>query len=206
MLLLSMELIKQDLVDFEDKVADAFNSGKIKAPIHLYSGNEDLLINIFKSISKDDWVFCSWRSHYQCLLKGVPESDLFEAILEGRSIALSFLEYKIFSSAIVSGQIPIALGVAMSIKREFSKEKVFCFLGDMTAETGIAQSAFAYAENFDLPITFIVEDNGISVCTDTRQTWGVKKLRFEESDNKKIITYKYSNKYPHAGAGKRVQF
>ena len=66
MLLLSMELIKQDLVDFEDKVADAFNSGKIKAPIHLYSGNEDLLINIFKSISKDDWVFCSWRSHYQC--------------------------------------------------------------------------------------------------------------------------------------------
>jgi len=206
MLLLSMELIKQDLVDFEDKVADAFNSGKIKAPIHLYSGNEDLLINIFKSISKDDWVFCSWRSHYQCLLKGVPESDLFEAILEGRSIALSFLEYKIFSSAIVSGQIPIALGVAMSIKREFSKEKVFCFLGDMTAETGIAQSAFTYAENFDLPITFIVEDNGISVCTDTRQTWGVKKLRFEESDNKKIITYKYSNKYPHAGAGKRVQF
>jgi pyruvate dehydrogenase E1 component alpha subunit len=201
-----MELIKQDLVDFEDKVADAFNSGKIKAPIHLYSGNEDLLINIFKSISKDDWVFCSWRSHYQCLLKGVPESDLFEAILEGRSIALSFLEYKIFSSAIVSGQIPIALGVAMSIKREFSKEKVFCFLGDMTAETGIAQSAFTYAENFDLPITFIVEDNGISVCTDTRQTWGVKKLRFEESDNKKIITYKYSNKYPHAGAGKRVQF
>jgi len=206
MLLLSMELIKQNLVDFEDKVADAFNSGKIKAPIHLYSGNEDLLINIFKSISKDDWVFCSWRSHYQCLLKGVPESDLFEAILEGRSIALSFLEYKIFSSAIVSGQIPIALGVAMSIKREFSKEKVFCFLGDMTAETGIAQSAFTYAENFDLPITFIVEDNGISVCTDTRQTWGVKKLRFEESDNKKIITYKYSNKYPHAGAGKRVQF
>ena len=206
MLLLNMELIKQDLVDFEDKVADAFNSGKIKAPIHLYSGNEDLLINIFKSISKDDWVFCSWRSHYQCLLKGVPESDLFEAILEGRSIALSFLEYKIFSSAIVSGQIPIALGVAMSIKREFSKEKVFCFLGDMTAETGIAQSAFTYAENFDLPITFIVEDNGISVCTDTRQTWGVKKLRFEESDNKKIITYKYSNKYPHAGAGKRVQF
>lgn len=206
MLLLSMELIKQDLVNFEDKVADAFNSGKIKAPIHLYSGNEDLLINIFKSISKDDWVFCSWRSHYQCLLKGVPESDLFEAILEGRSIALSFLEYKIFSSAIVSGQIPIALGVAMSIKREFSKEKVFCFLGDMTAETGIAQSAFTYAENFDLPITFIVEDNGISVCTDTRQTWGVKKLRFEESDNKKIITYKYSNKYPHAGAGKRVQF
>ena len=206
MLLLIMKFTKQDLVDFEDKVADAFNSGKIKAPIHLYSGNEDLLIDIFKSISKDDWVFCSWRSHYQCLLKGVPESDLFKAILEGRSMALSFLDYKIFSSAIVSGQIPIALGVAMSIKRKLSKERVFCFLGDMTAETGIAQSAFTYAENFDLPITFIVEDNGISVCTDTRQTWGAKKLRFEESVNKKIITYKYSNKYPHAGAGKRVQF
>jgi pyruvate dehydrogenase E1 component alpha subunit len=196
----------QKLKEFETQIAELFNAGRIKAPVHLSDGSEAALIEIFKEIKSEDWVFCSWRSHYQCLLKGVPESDLFEAILEGRSIALSFLEYKIFSSAIVSGQIPIALGVAMSIKREFSKEKVFCFLGDMTAETGIAQSAFTYAENFDLPITFIVEDNGISVCTDTRQTWGVKKLRFEESDNKKIITYKYSNKYPHAGAGKRVQF
>ena len=202
-----MKFSKNDLIRFEDKVAETFNAGKIRAPIHLYSGNEDKLIEIFQKIDvKEDWVFCSWRSHYQCLLKGVPEDLLYNAILEGRSIALCFLEYKIFSSAIVGGHIPIALGVALSLKKQESKSQVYCFLGDMTAETGIAQSAFTYANNFDLPITFIIEDNGISVCSDTRKVWGTSKLRFQKVTNKKIISYTYTNKYPHAGAGKRVEF
>jgi len=202
-----MNFSKNDLIRFEDKVAETFNAGKIRAPIHLYSGNEDKLIEIFQKIDvKEDWVFCSWRSHYQCLLKGVPEDLLYNAILEGRSIALCFLEYKIFSSAIVGGHIPIALGVALSLKKQESESHVYCFLGDMTAETGIAQSAFAYANNFDLPITFIIEDNGISVCSDTRKVWGTSKLRFQQVSNKKIISYTYTNKYPHAGAGKRVEF
>ena len=34
-----------------------------------------------------------------------------------------------------------------------------------------------------------------------------KKLTFEKFKNKKFITYyKYKSKYPHAGAGVRVQF
>jgi TPP-dependent pyruvate/acetoin dehydrogenase alpha subunit len=202
-----MNFSKNDLIRFEDKVAETFNAGEIRAPIHLYSGNEDKLIEIFQKIDvKEDWVFCSWRSHYQCLLKGVPEDLLYNAILEGRSIALCFPEYKIFSSAIVGGHIPIALGVALSLKMQKSESHVYCFLGDMTAETGIAQSAFTYANNFDLPITFIIEDNGISVCSDTRKVWGTNTLRFQQTSNKKITSYTYTNKYPHAGAGKRVEF
>ena len=30
--------------------------------------------------NKNDWVFCSWRSHYQCLLKGVPPKKLKKEI------------------------------------------------------------------------------------------------------------------------------
>ena len=206
MLLFSVTLKCSDLINFENKIAETFNQGKIKAPVHLYSGTEEQVIEVFEGISDEDWVFCSWRSHYQCLLKGVPENILFDAILEGRSIALNFPDYKIYSSAIVGGQIPLALGVALSIKVKKSKEKVFCFMGDMTSETGIAQSAFSYALNFDLPITFIIEDNNLSVCTDTRKIWGANKLRYELQDNSKVISYKYTNKYPHAGAGKRVQF
>ena len=32
----------------------------------------------FKKVKKQDWVFCSWRSHYQCLLKGVPKNKVKE--------------------------------------------------------------------------------------------------------------------------------
>jgi pyruvate dehydrogenase E1 component alpha subunit len=108
----------EKLIEFEDEVASIFNSGEIKAPVHLSSGNEEPLIKIFRDIKRDDWVFCSWRSHYQCLLKGVEPKELLNEIRIGHSISLSFPEEKVFSSAIVGGQLPIALGVALGEKRE----------------------------------------------------------------------------------------
>ena len=176
--------MKKKLINFENKIANLFNRAKIKAPIHLYSNNEDKLIKIFKKIKKNDWVFCSWRSHYQCLLKGVPEKLLEKEILNGKSISLCFPEYKIYSSAIVGGIIPIALGVALGNKIKKKKSKVYCFVGEMTSETGIMHESFKYAVNNKLPIHFIVEENSKSVCTDTRKVWSMKKLSFEKKNSK----------------------
>jgi pyruvate dehydrogenase E1 component alpha subunit len=196
----------ESLVEFETKVAEKFNLGEIRAPIHLSDGTEEQLINIFRDVKDEDWVFCSWRSHYQCLLKGVPEEEVFKEIVNGNSITLAFPEYKVFSSAIVGGSLPIALGVALSQKFANSASKVWCFLGDMTSETGMAQTCFEYAKNHELPIIFVIEDNGISTVTETRQVWNSPKLRYENFSRKDILTYKYKSKYPHSGAGKRVEF
>ena len=198
--------LAKDLQNFEKRIADLFNKGMIPFPIHLSAGNEDSLIKIFGNIQESDWVFSTWRSHYHCLLKGVPEIELENAILNGHSISLNFPDYRIYSSAIVGGQISQAVGVAMSIKIQNQNDKVWCFMGDMASETGIAQTAFAYSENFDLPITFVIEDNNQSVLTDTRKTWGSDVLRYEKHPNTKVISYKYFNSFPHAGAGVRVEF
>ena len=198
---------KKKLIKFEEEIANLFNQAKIKAPVHLYHGNEDKMIKIFKRIKKRDWIFCSWRSHYQCLLKGVPEEEIKSEILSGRSISLCFPEYKIYSSALVGGSLPIAVGTAMSVK--IKKEKnvmVYCFMGEMTSETGIAHECIKYSRNFKLPIHFIVEDNEKSVCTETRKAWNQKKLTYEGYSDEYVTYYHYKTKYPHAGAGKRVQF
>jgi len=200
------DITASQLRDFEDRVAEAFNSGRIHAPVHLYSGNEEEMIRVFSEVRAEDWVLCSWRSHYQCLLKGVPMDMVFQEIMNGRSISLCFPEFNIFSSAIVGGILPIGVGIATALKRSNSTFKVHCFLGEMTAETGIAHECIKYSTNLDLPIRFIVEDNGKSVCTDTRDAWGTDKLTFADSENPKIEYYRYTNPYPHAGAGVRVQF
>jgi pyruvate dehydrogenase E1 component alpha subunit len=174
--------------------------------VHLSDGNESSLIEIFKHVNAEDWIFCSWRSHYQALLKGVPASQVKGEILAGRSISLCFPEFNFYSSAIVGGQVPLAVGAALSLKRRRKTGHIWCFIGDMTSETGIAQTALRYSEKHDLPITFVVEDNGISVLTQTRDVWNSLTLRFEESKNSKVLSYKYKSKYPHAGAGVRVQF
>jgi pyruvate dehydrogenase E1 component alpha subunit len=196
----------QELIDFETDIADCFNASQIKAPVHLYNGNEQQMIDVFKNVQPNDWLFCSWRSHYQCLLKGVPPALLKQEILDGKSITLCFPEYKVYSSAIVTGSIPIATGMALDIKRKKESNHVWCFVGDMTSETGTFYENHKYAVNHDLPITFVVEDNGKSVCTDTRKVWNLEEATYAKEGIPKIIYYQYQTKYPHAGAGKRIQF
>jgi TPP-dependent pyruvate/acetoin dehydrogenase alpha subunit len=196
----------QQLIAFEDEVAARFNTGKIRAPVHLYSGNEAQMIEVFKDVGRNDWVFCSWRSHYQCLLKGVPPDEVMAEIMAGHSISLCFPQHRIYSSAIVGGVLPIAVGTAMAIARSGEDARVHCFVGDMTAETGIAHEAIKYSRNHALPIRFIVEDNEKSVCTDTRSAWNQPRLSFEGVHDEHIHYYRYETRYPHAGAGVRVQF
>ena len=189
------------LVQFERKMADHWESGKVKGPIHLSGGNEKELIEIFKRIKKSDWVFSTWRSHYHALLKGISSEWLEQEILDGRSITIINKEEKFYSSAIVGGIIPIAVGVAISNKRNGNNDTVWCFIGDMTFESGVFMENYKYAKNFNLPIKFIVEDNGVSTNTPTIETWGIKS---EVPDD--IIWYDYKKQWPHYGTGKWVIF
>ncbi|MBU4449609.1 MAG: hypothetical protein KKD99_13565 [Proteobacteria bacterium] len=200
-------LTEAELIAFETDIAECFNIGLIRAPIHLYHRNERQMINIFRKINESDWVLCSWRSHYQCLLKGVPGDRLKSDILSGKSISLCYGEYRVVSSGIVTGVLPIAVGIALDIKRKKETNKVYCFMGDMTSETGIAYECIKYSRNFKLPIHFIIEDNSKSVCTITRQAWGCEKLSFEDDSDEYVTYYRYDlKKYPHAGSGNRIQF
>jgi TPP-dependent pyruvate/acetoin dehydrogenase alpha subunit len=192
---------KAGLIQFERKMADHWEAGKVRGPIHLSGGNEDELIEIFKYIKKTDWVFSTWRSHYHALLKGVPSEWIEQEILDGRSITLVNKDEKFYASAIVGAIIPIAVGVAMANKREGNNETVWCFVGDMAFETGGFMENYKYAKNFDLPIKFVVEDNGVSTNTPTVETWKVKSE--VPSD---VIWYDYKKEWPHYGTGKWVIF
>jgi pyruvate dehydrogenase E1 component alpha subunit len=194
-------LTPDDLIQFENDIVEEWENGKIRGPIHLSNGNEEQLIEIFKRISANDWVFSTWRSHYHALLHGISPEWIKNEILDGKSITLCNIDEKFYSSAIVGGTLSIALGVAMGIKEKGSDEKVWCFIGDMSFESGIFYEVHKYARNFDLPLYFIVEDNDVSTYTPTEATWNNKR----EIPND-VIYYKYKSKYPHYGSGKWVVF
>ena len=65
-----MKWTKTKLMNFEKSIADDFERGKINCPLHLCGGNEDQLIEIFKDIDEEDYVFSTHRNHYHYLLKG----------------------------------------------------------------------------------------------------------------------------------------
>ena len=190
----------ESLLAFEEDIAQEFARGTIKAPVHLGGGIEDQLIKIFQHIQADDWVLNGWRSHFSCLLKGVPPATLRAAILEGRSVALCFPDQNVLCSGIMAGIAPIAVGIADGLLRKGEKGWVWCFLGDMSAESGIFHEAEKYAARHDLPISWVIEDNGLSVMTPTQKSWG------EEPHVSHKFRYHYSLERPHSGIGKWVRF
>lgn len=226
---------EQQLIDFEEKVLTIYEAGKIKAPVHFSRGNEKQLIGIFKYVSKDDIVFSTWRSHYHALLHGVDEEQLLKDIVDGKSITIHSPQNKFFTSAIVNGILPIAVGSAMALKRKQSTNKVWCFVGDMSAESGIFYEALKYSIRNRLPITFVVEDNGLSTKTPTQESWGDAEhhpdsyytiiglveclsthlnlhcnVDFLNDGVTKIgeyvMYYKYTRVLPHQGCGKWINF
>jgi len=192
---------KQYLIDFETEVKERYEAGEIKAPVHLSSNNEEPLIEIFKNIDKDDWVFCSWRNHYHALLHGIPRDTLMDMIVRGKSMSVYSDKPKFYSSSIVGGILPIALGTAMSIKMKGEENKVWCFVGDMTFETGLFYETYKYARNFNLPLEFVIEDNNLSTNTPVDETWGGKQTVPAD-----VYHYEYKSDYPHHGTGNWVLF
>lgn len=208
-------LTVKELQDFEEEVASLYKEGKIKGPCHL-RGSVDTtyernLIEIFKNIKEDDYVLGFWALHLHCLLKGVPRDELLDQIIKGNSISLCFWDkYRILGSGIVSSLIGVAPGIAWGEQRKKSKSKVHVFLGDMASQNGSLYEAVKYSWSHVLPCEFHIEDNGISVMTDTEKTWGVSTKETYEMLKEfypcYVSYFKYQNKFPHSGVMERIKF
>ena len=207
-------LDKSELIEFEEKVARLWEEGKINAPIHLSGGNEDQLIEIFKGIEESDYVMCGHRNHYHALLHGVDPDSLLDEILGksegrclGRARSMGFIDHSrhFYSSAIVGGMCAPSVGVAWALKERFSGQHVWCFVGDGALDGGHFWEALQYAEGYDLPIKFVIEDNNRATCTTYPQRYG-KKGPLVVLPDSRVMVYKYEPTWPHVGTGKYVQF
>jgi len=114
----------------------------------------------------------------------------------------------------VGGVCPIATGTAWQLKRSGKDSRVYCFIGDMAFLSGIASESIRYSMNYDLPITWVIEDNGKSVGTPTEEVWNgntqdwylIYKKISAHCEHFQITYYKYNTSYPHSGTGVFVEF
>lgn len=175
----------EELIAFERDIAEEFDAGRIRAPVHLSGGNEEELIQIFKDVRPEDYVFSTWRSHYHALLKGIPPWEVKRQIMAGRSMFITSREHNFYSSAILGGCLSIACGVAETGVR------VWCFVGDMCASTGHFSDSVRFARGRGLDLRLVIEDNGVATNTPTQAAWGEGKNAIH------VQRYKYARTYPH---------
>ena len=211
---------KAQLKGFELLIKSMWERGEIRCPVHLCGGNEQELMELFEEYKDDDYIFSTHRNHYHYLLAGGSPDNLLLEIRQdpkgpsgGRSGSMCTTDpvRSFFSSAIVGGMCAIAVGVALALKEKDDKRKVWCFVGDGGVDGGHFWEALQYAEGWDLPIVFVVEDNDRSTCTSTVARLGYKSMRdsvryWAKEMSSKVVWYTYKPEYPHCGSGVYVQF
>ena len=187
---------EEELISFEDRIGELYLDNKLPFLFHLSGGNEKQLISIFENINEGDYVISNHRSHYHALLHGIPPETVEERILNGRSMFIYDRSRNFFCSAIIGGTPAIAAGIAWALKYKGSKQKVWCFVGDGTEDNGHLYEAVRYVDGWDLPCTFVIENNDRSVEASNSERWG--KSGDYNWNSPSVLKYKYDITYPHA--------
>ena len=192
------KISKQGLIDFKKGIVTKFDNGEIPYLVHLSGGNEDQLLDIFSDVQEGDYIFSTHRCHYHYLLCGGSLKDLEDKIVNGKSMFVFDRILNFFSSSIVAATPGIAAGVAWALKRKGNNKKVWCFIGDGAEDEGHFYEAVRYVDGWDLPCTFVIEDNNRNVVASKKERRGTE-LDFPWP--RCVRKYTYVPTYPHGGTG-----
>ena len=160
---------------FEQAATQAYQSNKIGGFLHLYIGQESVAVGTCSLLGTNDHVITAYRDHGHALSMGMNMNECM-AELYGKATGCSkgkggsmhfFAPDKNFwgGHGIVAGQTPLGLGLAYALKYKGVPGAALCFLGDGAVNQGCYYECLNLASLFDLPIIYIIENNGYSMGT-----------------------------------------
>lgn len=161
------EFIKR-VRDFEHRLQKDMAS--IFVPVHLCLGHEGVGADLYECLQPQDWLFAPHRNHHLYFAKGGSEQKLWDEIKgletgmnQGFSGSQGFSDSGInfHASAIVGGLVGVATGAAYALKG--TGAVVVSVVGDAGTEAGVFWESLNFAALHQLPILYIVENNGMSV-------------------------------------------
>ena len=169
----------------EEKIIQLHPSDKIQSPVHLSIGQEPIAVGICNNLTKEDMLFCTYRSHAYYLAKGGNLKEMF-AELYGKvtgtcrgkagSMHLTSPEVNLMgTSAVVSSTIPHAIGAALAARLLNKDQITVTIFGDGATEEGVYHESLNFAALHQLPVLFVCEDNGLAAYTreDIRQSYSI---------------------------------
>ena len=160
---------------FEERSLRAYQQGKIGGFLHLYIGQEAVAVGSVSTLGDDDHIITAYRDHGHAIAVGM-NMDECMAELYGKKTGCSkgkggsmhfFAPDKNFwgGHGIVGGQTPLGLGIAYALKHFKKKGSCLCFMGDGATNQGPFYESLNLAALWELPVIYIIENNGYSMGT-----------------------------------------
>ncbi|WP_083999744.1 pyruvate dehydrogenase (acetyl-transferring) E1 component subunit alpha [Actinomadura kijaniata] len=160
---------------FEERTARAYTEAKIGGYCHLNLGEEATVVGLMSALRPTDYLFTNYREHGYAIAKGI-EPRRVMAELYGRSTGVSKgwggsmhmfdTEARLLGGyGIVGGQLPLATGAALAVTYTGSDDVVMVQMGEGTAAIGAFHESLNIAALWDLPVVFVIINNGLGMGT-----------------------------------------
>ena len=160
---------------FEERSLRAYQQGKIAGFLHLYIGQESIAVGCVSLMEENDHVITAYRDHGHALAVGMSMDECMAELFgkatgcsKGKGGSMHYFDpSKNYwgGHGIVAGQTPLGAGLAYGLKYQEKKGCALCFLGDGAVNQGAFHESLNIASLWDLPVVYIIENNGYSMGT-----------------------------------------
>lgn len=170
----------------EEAILKHYPEDGMKTPMHMSMGEEAIMAAVCHALGPGMQALGTYRSH-ALYLAMTGDTDCFFAEMYGKlggtadgkagSMHLSSPERGLLGcSAIVSSNIPVAVGAAFASRYTGSNHKVAAFFGDGATDAGVFWESLNFAALHGLPILFVCQDNDLAVHTPKHHRQGFKDI------------------------------
>lgn len=161
---------------FEKALLDLFARGLIDGTTHTCIGQEYVPVAVSGLLRDGDQVFSNHRGHGHYLSRFRDPVPLLAEITgrvggvcNGVGGSQHLLQDGYFSSGVQGQSLPVAVGVALHLKRTGRGQVALAYIGDGTFGEGAVYEALNMARLWEVPLVVVVENNRIAQTTATHR-------------------------------------
>lgn len=159
---------------FELGILDLFSKGELSGTTHTCIGQEYVPVALQPLLGDGDFIFSNHRGHGHYLARYRDPVGLLAEIMGrkggvcgGVGGSQHLLRDGFMSTGIQGQSLPVAGGMALTLKRRSHGDIVVVYMGDGTWGEGVVYEALNLMQLWSLPVLLIVENNGIAQSTPT---------------------------------------
>lgn len=166
----------------EEAIIEHYPEDEMKTPMHMSMGQEAIPVGVCTGLGDRGQIFTSYRTHAAFLAQTNDVMRFFAEMYgkvtgtaKGKSGSMHMALPErgfMYSSGIVAGSIPIAVGMAYANKCRMTNKVACVFFGDGATNEGSFWESLNIACLKRLPVLFVCEDNGFAVHTSTKDRQG----------------------------------
>src|SRR3954468_21856669 len=160
---------------FEERAGEMYAKAKVGGFLHLAIGEEATIVGAVRAMRDEDYLISTYRSHGHALARGTDPrrvmAELFgreDGVSGGRGGSMHMFDHEkrfMGGYGIVGGNLPLAVGMALSSDYRGAEEVTVCVFGDGAANQGTFGEALNLAALWKLPVVFMVTNNQFGMGT-----------------------------------------